>query len=111
MPHCRTQKGFEEHDEEFAVLPSPPNSQELNSIEHLWDVFDKQVQSTSQHTEIKGSAVMPWCQIPQHLLESMPQMVRDILVAQGEPTQCWAGGFDDVTDPYTLCNKNKYVSL
>ena len=37
------QEWFEEHDKEFKVLPWPPNSPDLNPIEHLWDVLEKQV--------------------------------------------------------------------
>ncbi len=29
------QKQFEDHDKEFKVLPGPPNSPDINSIEHL----------------------------------------------------------------------------
>jgi len=37
------QEWFEEHDEEFKVLAWPPNSPDLNPIEHLWDVLNQQV--------------------------------------------------------------------
>ena len=33
---------FEEHNTKFIVLTWPPNSLDLNLIEHLWDVLDKQ---------------------------------------------------------------------
>ena len=39
------QEGFEEHNKEFEVLTWPPNSPDLNPVEHLWDVLDKQVRS------------------------------------------------------------------
>ncbi|KAK3557213.1 hypothetical protein QTP70_026124, partial [Hemibagrus guttatus] len=37
------QEWFDEHNNEFEVLTWPPNSPDLNPIEHLWDVLDKQV--------------------------------------------------------------------
>ncbi|XP_053480566.1 intraflagellar transport protein 122 homolog isoform X3 [Ictalurus furcatus] len=43
------QEWFEEHDQRFKVLILPPNSQDLNLIEHLWGVLDKQL------TGLKGS--------------------------------------------------------
>ena len=46
MPHCLTaktvQEWFEEHDQEFKVLPWPPNPPHLNLIKHSWDVLEKQ---------------------------------------------------------------------
>jgi len=43
---CHTEKivqeWFEEH-KEFQVLTWPPNTPDLNPIEHLWDVLEKQV--------------------------------------------------------------------
>jgi len=41
------QEWFEEHDEEFKVLPWSPNSPDFNPSEHLWDVRDQQVRSTA----------------------------------------------------------------
>ena len=36
------QEWFEEHSNKFEVLSCPPNSPDLNPIEHLWDLWDKQ---------------------------------------------------------------------
>ncbi|KAK3543439.1 hypothetical protein QTP70_020917, partial [Hemibagrus guttatus] len=62
------QEWFDEHNNEFEVLTWPPNSPDLNPIEHLWDVLNKQRQ------------------IPQHtfrdLVESMPRWVRAVLAAK-----------------------------
>ncbi|KAK3572875.1 hypothetical protein QTP86_009313 [Hemibagrus guttatus] len=39
------QEWFDERNNQFEVLTWPPNSPDLNPIQHLWDVLDKQVQS------------------------------------------------------------------
>ncbi|KAK3547569.1 hypothetical protein QTP86_025468 [Hemibagrus guttatus] len=39
------QEWFEEHNNQFEMLSWPPNSPDLNPIQHLWDVLDKQVPS------------------------------------------------------------------
>ncbi|KAK3539724.1 hypothetical protein QTP70_012747 [Hemibagrus guttatus] len=39
------QEWFDEHNNQFEVLTWAPNSPDLNPIQHLWDVPDKQVRS------------------------------------------------------------------
>ncbi|KAK3564521.1 hypothetical protein QTP86_022875, partial [Hemibagrus guttatus] len=39
------QEWFDEHNNEFEVLTWPPNSPDLNPVEYLWDVLDKQIRS------------------------------------------------------------------
>ena len=73
---------------QFEVLTWHPNSPDLNPIEHLWDVLDKQSihaihgSISSQLTGLQTSL----CQIPQHtfrgLMESMPRWVRAVLAAK-----------------------------
>ncbi|KAK3518727.1 hypothetical protein QTP70_009665 [Hemibagrus guttatus] len=78
------QEWFEDHDKEFKVLTWPPNSPDLNPIEHLWDALDTQVRSMKAPPrnleDLKDLLLMFWCQIPQHtftdLVESMPGRVR-----------------------------------
>uniref|UniRef100_A0A3Q3JTD4 Transposase Tc1-like domain-containing protein n=1 Tax=Monopterus albus TaxID=43700 RepID=A0A3Q3JTD4_MONAL len=104
------QEWFEEHDSEFKVLTWPPNSPDLNPVEHLWDVLEKQIQDmeASPHSlqDLKDLLMTSWCQIPEDtfrgLVESMPQRVRAVLAEQGGPTQYLAGGFNVEADPCTL---------
>ncbi|KAM9391739.1 BAR/IMD domain-containing adapter protein 2-like 2 [Pholidichthys leucotaenia] len=52
------QEWFEERNIESEVLTWPPNSPDLNPVEHLWDLLDKQIHGgpTSELTGLKGSA-------------------------------------------------------
>ncbi|KAF7641916.1 hypothetical protein LDENG_00268470 [Lucifuga dentata] len=82
------QELFEEHEKEFKVLTWPPNSPDLNPIQHLWDVLEKQVRSMEvpprNLQDLKDLLLMSWCQIPGHLqrsMESMPPRVRAVLAA------------------------------
>ncbi|KAK3519389.1 hypothetical protein QTP70_026949 [Hemibagrus guttatus] len=77
------QEWFDEHNNQFEVLTWPPNSPDLNPIQHLLDVLDKQVRSMEAPPrnlqDLKDLLLTSWCQIPQHtfrdLMESMPLQV------------------------------------
>ena len=80
---------------EFKVLTWPPNSPDLNPIEHLWDVLKKQVRSMEAPPrnlqDLKDLLLTSWCQRPQDtfrgLVESTPRRVRAVLAARGGRTQ------------------------
>ncbi|KAK3526639.1 hypothetical protein QTP70_030847 [Hemibagrus guttatus] len=87
---------FDEHNNEFEVLTCPPNSPDLNPIEHLWDVLDTQVQSMETPPrnlqDLKDLLLTSCYQIPQHtfrdLVESMPRRGGAVSAAKGgQPTQ------------------------
>ncbi|KAK3520359.1 hypothetical protein QTP70_023838 [Hemibagrus guttatus] len=67
------------------VLTWPPNSPDLNTIDHLWDVLDKQIRSMEvpprNLQDLKDLLLTSWCQIPEHtfrdLVESMPRRVKN----------------------------------
>jgi len=59
------QNWFEEHNNEFEMLTWPSNSPDLNPIEHLWDVLNKQVRSMEAppHNlqDLKDLLLTSWC--------------------------------------------------
>ncbi len=71
---------FLEHDNEFTLLTWPPQSPDLNPIEHLWDVVEREicfmdVQPTNLQ-QLRDAIMLIWTKISeecfQHLVESMP---------------------------------------
>ncbi len=82
---------FLEHDNEFTLLKWPPQSPDLNSIEHLWDVVEREIRIMDvQPTNLQKlcDAIMSiWTKISeecfQHLVESMPRRIKAVLKAKG----------------------------
>ncbi len=72
---------FLEHDNELTLLKWPPQSPDLNPIEHLWDVVEREnrimdVQPTNLQ-QLRDAIMSIWTKISeecfQHLFESMPR--------------------------------------
>ncbi len=86
---------FLEHDNEFTLLKWPPQSPDLNPIEHLLDVVKREIRIMDvQPTNLQQlcDAIMSiWTKISeecfQHLVESMPWKIKAVLKAKGGPTQ------------------------
>nr|KAF6379110.1 hypothetical protein mMyoMyo1_009944 [Myotis myotis] len=89
------QEWFQEHEGDFTLLRWPPQSPDLNAIEHLWDevkrAFRQLVPQQLNLTELDSPIHQAWCQIPritfQHLVESMPRRIAAVLKAKGGPTK------------------------
>ncbi len=86
---------FLEHDNEFTLLKWPPQSPDLNPMEHLWDVLEREicimdVQLTNLQ-QLQDAIMSTWTKISdkyfQNLLESMPRRIKEVLKAKGGPTQ------------------------
>jgi len=86
---------FLEHDNEFTVLKWPPQSQDLNPIEHLWDVMEQELRALDVHPtnlhQLQDAIPSIWANISkecfQHLVESMPCRIKAVLMAKGGQTQ------------------------
>ncbi len=82
---------FLEHDNEFTLLKWP----DLNPIQHLWDVVEREiciidVQLTNLQ-QLRDAIMSIWTKISeecfQHLVESMPRIIKAVLKAKGDPTR------------------------
>ncbi len=86
---------FLEHVNEFTLLKWPPQSPDLNPIEHLWDVVEREihimdVQPTNLQ-QLRDGIMSIWTKISeecfQHLVESMPRRIKAVLKTKGGPTR------------------------
>ncbi len=81
---------FLEHDNEFTLLKWPPQSPDLNPIEHLLDVVEREILIVDvQPTNLQQlcDAIMTiWTKISeecfQHLVESMPWRIKAVVKAK-----------------------------
>jgi len=86
---------FVDHDNEFTVLKWPPHSPNLNPIEHLWDVVERELCAPDIHPtnlhQLQDAILSIWANISkewfQHLVESMPHRIKAVLKAKGGQTQ------------------------
>ncbi len=86
---------FLEHDNEFTLLKWPPQSPDLNPIEHLWDVVEREIHIMDvQPTNLQQlcDAIMSiWTKISeecfQHLVESMPRRIKAVLKTKEDPNR------------------------
>jgi len=81
---------FLEHDNEFTVLKWPPQSPDLNPIEHLWDKVEWEIHALDLHPtnlhQLQDAILSIWANISkecfQHLVKSMPCGIKAVLKAK-----------------------------
>ena len=90
---ARTKQWFE--DNEIEVLSWPPQSPDLNPIEHLWNDIDRHLRVSE--IEIRGKDML-WKQVSKvwnetaleacsKLIETMPERINDVIKAKGGYTR------------------------
>ena len=67
------------------VIQTPPESPDLNPIEHLWDELDRRIRTSpiTSFVELKGRLVEEWndisCNYTKKVVSCMPQRLNAIL--------------------------------
>ncbi len=90
---------FLEHDNEFTLLSWPPQSPDINPIEHLWDVVEREIHIMDvqpKNLQQLCDAIMSiWTKVSeecfQNLVESMLRSIKAVLEAKGGPTRYLQG--------------------
>ena len=86
-------KWFE--DNNIKVLPWPPQSPDLNPIEHLWSEVGRRISNRKPKNkdELKEILRETWSSIHEEgtyikkLVESMPRRIAEVIKAKGGPTK------------------------
>ncbi len=89
------QNEFLEHDNEFTLLKCSPQSPDLNPIEHLWDVVEREILimdvQTTNLQQLCDAIMTIWTKISeecfQHLVEFMPRRINAVLKTKWGPTR------------------------
>jgi len=79
---------------EFKWLKWPPQSPDLNPIEHLWDVVERELCALNVHPinlhQLQDAFLSIWANISKecfkHLVESMSHRIKAVLKAKGGQT-------------------------
>ena len=68
-----------EHDNEFTVLQWPPQSPDLNAIEHLWDVVELEICII----DVQPTNLQQLCDAVMSIWTKMPRRIKAVLKAKG----------------------------
>ncbi len=86
---------FLEQDNELTLLKWPPQSPDLNPIEHIWDVDEREIRimdvQPTNLQQLRDAIMSIWTKISeecfQNLVESMSRIIKPVLKAKGGPTR------------------------
>lgn len=75
------------------MLVTPPQSPDINPIEHLWAIIEKELQkfNITSKTSLKDKILEVWSSISpsitENLVKSMHNRLQDVIRAKGGPTK------------------------
>ncbi|GBN71093.1 Transposable element Tc1 transposase [Araneus ventricosus] len=86
---------FEEHTDEFHLMSWPPNSPDLNPMEHIWDVMERRLRAQTPPcpniSTLRDRCLDIWYNLSpvmyQKLVASMPTRVAAVLKVKGGATR------------------------
>ncbi|GBM07172.1 Transposable element Tc1 transposase [Araneus ventricosus] len=86
---------FEEHTDEFHLMSWPPNSPDINLMEHIWDVMERQLRAQTPPlpniSTLRDRCLDIWYNLSpvmhQKLVASMPRRVAAVLKVKGGATR------------------------
>ncbi len=101
---------FLEHDNEFTLLKWPPQSPDLNPIEHLWDVVKREIRimdvQPTNLQQLRDAIMSIWTKSSeecfQHLVESTPRRIKEVLKTKVGPTRYQQGVHNKVASECIL---------
>ena len=75
----------------IAMLITPPQSPDMNPIEHLWDQLEKRCHHISNKNQLKDLLLSEWLQISSEytkkLVYSMPNRLNEVIRLKGYPSK------------------------
>lgn len=94
-PHVARQVIGYLNDVNIPLLEWPPNSPDMNPIEHLWDYLKRKIRSrgaaVANHNQLVAVAIEEWETIPQafveDLIRSMPRRMNAVIRSRGGSTR------------------------
>ncbi len=81
---------FLEHDNKFTLLKWPPQSPDLNPIEHLWDMMEREIHIIDMQPtnlqQLRDAIMSIWTNISEECFQQfMPRRIKAVLKAKGGP--------------------------